>query len=308
MSRSSKWLLDAKQSPEDPLYAVFFTARNKDNKDIDGFHQRKRSFLYHMPEEGGIPDAVERRFEQFEDEGLPGELSRMYISVNPRDPEKIKKNLMHMLIDDALPTETPIAHIETAAVSIAMRKGMGTTRKWLFDFDSDDKELLDGFTEELHKFTGSADLEVHRTPHGYAVIINHGFDMRQLDIKWQDLIKDGVISLKRDDLLCVAWGCSSKGHPLYGISYGNSMNTGIFNERGFKPGCTVRHFKGGLYRIDGTSLNTETNETMVIYTSLESPYDTYARPVKMFCSDVDRDKYPDAEQKYRFETKDSEHK
>ena len=304
MSRSSKWILDAKQDPKDPLYAVFFTARNKDNRDIEGFHQRKRSFLYHIPEEGGIPDVIERRFRQFEDEGLPGELSRMYISVNPRDPKKIKKNLMHMLIDDALPTETPIAHIETATVSIAMRKGMGITRKWLFDFDSDDKELLNRFTEELHKFTGSVAPEVYRTPHGYAVIVSHGFDIRQLDKKWQDLIEDGVISLKRDDLLCVAWGYGSNGDPN-GISYDDSMNTGEFNRRGFKPGCTVKHFKGGLYRIDGTSLNTETNETMVIYTSLEPPYDTYARPVDMFCSEVDRDKYPDMEQKYRFELVDN---
>lgn len=207
MSRSKKWLV-TKQDPKDPLYAVFFTARNKDNKDIDGFMQRKRSFLYHMPDLEHIPETVNRRFSQFAAEGLPGELSRMYISVNPRDPVKIKRELMHELIDDRLPTETPIAHMETVVVSIGMRKGMSTTRHWMFDFDSKDDILLDSFISAIEQITGS-EPEIHDTPHGYAVICEHGFDMRQLGDQWDGYIASGkqerIITLKRDDLLCVDW-------------------------------------------------------------------------------------------------------
>lgn len=207
MSKSKKWLV-TKQNPEDPLYAVFFTARNKDNKDIYGFMQRKRSFLYHIPDIEHIPETVRKRFEQFVKEGLPGELSRMYVSINPRDPVKIKRELMHELIDDRLPTKTPLAHMDTVVVSIGMRKGMSTTRHWMFDFDSEDGELLHAFISDIEEIMEQKPT-IHRTPHGYAVICERGFDMRKLDNAWDEYITDGkqerIITLKRDDLLCVDW-------------------------------------------------------------------------------------------------------
>jgi hypothetical protein len=72
-------------------------------------------------------------------------------------------------------------------------------------------------------------------------------------------------------------------------------------ERGFGTGSIVKHFKGGVYRIEDFARHTETNEFLVIYRQLSPPYYCYAMPERIFCSEVDHEKYPDAVQEYRFE-------
>ncbi len=71
--------------------------------------------------------------------------------------------------------------------------------------------------------------------------------------------------------------------------------------RRFGIGTIVKHFKGGLYRIEDFARHTETNELLVIYRQLYPPFYTYARPEEMFCSKVDRERHPEANQEYRFE-------
>lgn len=66
-----------------------------------------------------------------------------------------------------------------------------------------------------------------------------------------------------------------------------------------------RHFKGGFYKVDCIAQHTETDEPMVVYTSLETGL-IWTRPLSMFTSKTDKEKYPNAQQEYRFELIDED--
>lgn len=61
-----------------------------------------------------------------------------------------------------------------------------------------------------------------------------------------------------------------------------------------------KHFKGHIVKIITIAKHSETEENMVVYTH-DNDENVWARPINMFFSKVDKEKYPDVEQEYRFE-------
>ncbi|MBW6409551.1 DUF1653 domain-containing protein [Clostridium weizhouense] len=70
--------------------------------------------------------------------------------------------------------------------------------------------------------------------------------------------------------------------------------------REFKTG-RYRHFKGKEYEVIDIAIHSETRERFVVYKALYGDFNTFIRPYDMFMSKVDKNKYPDVTQEYRFE-------
>ena len=75
-------------------------------------------------------------------------------------------------------------------------------------------------------------------------------------------------------------------------------------EREVKIHGVYKHFKGDYYLVEDVANHSETKEKYVVYRRLYGDNSLWIRPLDMFLSEVDHEKYPNVEQKYRFELQD----
>lgn len=71
--------------------------------------------------------------------------------------------------------------------------------------------------------------------------------------------------------------------------------------REIKNNTRVRHFKGKEYIYLCKAIHSETGEIFAVYQADYGEKEVYIRPYDMFISEVDKAKYPDCVQQYRFE-------
>lgn len=207
------------QENDDALTVIVFMSRNKDNKHIPNFKERRNAFT--VPDKslstknGNI--AVNRLFYNFVKDGKPGELSRLYMSVNKRSNEKTFIALQHEMLNGKF----NLATMPQKIASIAARKENAYDPKnlfWLFDFDRIEGLTDNEFEDKIQEFVEDVKLTytltkgeyldgsmfMRKTVTGAAVVIGDHFDTRSLLKKWPN------VTLKRDDLLCVIWKTNAK--------------------------------------------------------------------------------------------------
>lgn len=173
------------------LYVYLMRSRNKDNKDIPNFKQRDKTILEYKENE----DKIIEEFKSFATKGVHGEQTRLYRSVNSRNEEKIREEFIVRLLRD----KPSMTQLNRTLASVAQQVQNRDESKWLFDFDVDNRELAADFLSDINHFSGIKliDMNCHKTPHGFAIVVPHGFDTRELMEKW----KDYDITLKKDELL-----------------------------------------------------------------------------------------------------------
>ena len=201
MTNVYKW--NSEDVSKEEIWTILFVSRNKDNRDVENFNQRKKSFVSTKK-----PEDLLKEFEVFVNEGVENEFSRFYVSINSRSNTKTFKALQHKMLDEDFNLATMPQRIAAIA---SKTENAYEKNKWLFDFDPienvDLEESLESFIEDVYQAYNETDnrkepLEVikHKTPNGYAVITTQRFDTRKLMEKWKDNVE-----LKRDDLLCYSW-------------------------------------------------------------------------------------------------------
>ena len=70
--------------------------------------------------------------------------------------------------------------------------------------------------------------------------------------------------------------------------------------REIKVNTKYRHFKGTEVIVIAIAKDSETLKKVVVYAHVDTN-ETWVRPYDEFISPVDKDKYPEVEQEYRFE-------
>ena len=116
-------------------------------------------------------------------------------SIKLQNEEKIREELIIRSLKD----KPSMTKLNRTLASVAQKAQNRDESKWLFDFDVDDRTLMEKFVVDIHNtsYIPWKYIETYKTPHGYAIVVPHGFDIRELMEKW----KNYDITLKKDSLL-----------------------------------------------------------------------------------------------------------
>ncbi len=182
----------------DNVRVVLFVSRNKDNKYLNGFKQRRESFISTKSTE-----ELSEKFKEFVLRGIEGENSRFYVSVNSRDIDKIRDELLVEILRSK--SGRGLLFIQSLIASIASKKEYAKTKKWLLDIDTKDTETLESIKEYIKNNEINIE-KIVETPNGYHMVLEHGFDSREFKEKFTD------VEIKRDDMLLLASSTKCNGN------------------------------------------------------------------------------------------------
>ena len=200
MSNLNKWYKVEKEKTD--LRVVSFVSRPKDNTEVEGFINRKISFISTMTDEELVPI-----FEAWAKQGKKNEFSRMYVSLNKRNHKTVQHSIMHYLLDHQ---DLNLGSLDSRIAMIAAQPEHALESKYFYDFDADAKQLKE-FLSDLaiayeetkkinKKLTGEFTFSVLTTPNYYAVVLEQRFKTDWVEEKWK-----GLVELKKDALYCAAW-------------------------------------------------------------------------------------------------------
>lgn len=186
------------------IHVCLFVSRNKDNKDVPNFVERRKSFITTRDYND---EKLLSEFYHFVNDGKPNEMCRMYYSLNARNKETVRKKLIHFLIDEP---NFNLCALPSKLASIAANKECAKAKHWFFDFDINDNGKVNEFIKDIQNIDDNIIMIKQRTPNGYAVITNRGFDTKELLNKWNE-----NVTLKKDDLICVCWKYNDDMNKYY---------------------------------------------------------------------------------------------
>lgn len=181
---------------------ALFKSRKKDNANVPNFKERRFAFLYQEGEQK-TPLQLFPLFAEFVRQGVPNETSRIYVSVNARDMQKIRKQLIIKLVDDE---NTDLLNLSNILTSIAAKPENAEEKKWLLDVDIDTESEQAEFDNNLMEAIKSKSYieSKYKTPHGLGYIVTLHFDTRPLQEKWGE-----KFTLKRDGMRFIHSMCNT---------------------------------------------------------------------------------------------------
>ena len=193
------------------FHTVMFVSRHKDNEEqsIENFRPRCEQHVAKLEVESLDTLAATARdkfgamFDRFVSEGIDGETSRMYVTLNGADSDRCLKELAIAVLQDKI---ADVTKVNATLVSIVARPEMATTKRWLFDADCDIETariFADRVDERLAARYGAdspnAKCSILRSKNNFAIVTNARFDARGILDGFPD------IELKREaSLFCEA--------------------------------------------------------------------------------------------------------